>query len=112
MKKDERISCKITGVQPYGVFVEYGAYQGLVHISEVSDRYVKDIDKLFKVGEKIYVTILDIDEENKKLQLSYKAAQMIHPRVNKQVDIKIGFRSLEKKLDEWIDIKKEQGKKI
>lgn len=107
MEKNERILCKVTGIQPYGVFVEYNNYQGLIHISEVSDRYVLDINKLFTVGELIYASILEIDEAAKKLQLSYKLAQLIHPRVHAQVDIRIGFRSIEKKLKEWIEIKKE-----
>jgi|SRR5690606_6247684 len=107
MEKGDRILVKITGIQPYGVFVEYENYQGLIHISEVSDHFVKEIDKLFTVGEMIYATVLEIDEDSNKLQLSYKAAQKIHPRVAKQVDIKIGFRSIEKKLKEWISMKKE-----
>ena len=106
MNKNDRIQCKITGIQPYGVFVEHEDYQGLIHISEVSDRFVKDIDKLFSVGDMIYASVLEVDEANKKLQLSYKKAQFINPRVSKQVDIKIGFRSIEKKLPEWVELKK------
>ncbi len=107
MEINDRILCRITGVQPYGVFVEYKAYQGLIHISEVSDRYVTDIHKLFTVDDLIYAVILDIDEENKKLQLSYKKGLLVNPKVSKMVDIKIGFRSLEDKIEDWIKEKKE-----
>lgn len=111
MEKDEVISCIITGIQDYGVFVEYNNYQGLIHISEISDRFVSDINKLFILGESVLVKVLEIDNVNKKLQLSYKQAQQVSNKVSQQVDIKIGFRSIEKKLDEWIEIKKEELKK-
>ena len=110
MEKGIVLSCKITGIQTYGVFVEYEDYQGLIHISEVSDRYVADINKLFNVGDYVYAKVLDFDDTNKKLQLSYKQAQQVNERVSQQVDIKIGFRSLEKKTKEWIEAKKEELK--
>ncbi|WP_025724929.1 S1 RNA-binding domain-containing protein [Acholeplasma granularum] len=107
MKKDERILCKVTGIQPYGVFVEYENYQGLIHISEISDRFVADITKLFNVGDEIYAVVLECDQKNLKMQLSYKKGLLVDPKVLKKVDIKIGFRSLEEKLDEWVKNKKE-----
>jgi general stress protein 13 len=110
MKKDTVITCKVTGIQAYGVFVEYEDYQGLIHISEVSDWYVADIHKIFAVGDIIDAYILEVDEEKKKLQLSYKKAQKIHPKVAKQVDIKIGFRSINKRMNEWIKEKSEETK--
>ncbi len=110
MEKDTTIICKVTGVQAYGVFVEYQDYQGLIHISEVSDWYVTDIHKIFSVGDQIEAYVLECDETKKKLQLSYKRAQKINPRVAKQVDIKIGFRSIEKRLKDWTKQKSEEIK--
>lgn len=107
MEKMERILCKVTGIQPYGVFVEYNNYQGLIHISEVSDRYVADLDKLFNIGDLVYAVILEKDDNLMKLQLSYKKALKIHANVLKRVDIKIGFRTLENKLENWIKEKLE-----
>lgn len=107
MEKMERILCKVTGIQPYGVFVEYNNYQGLIHISEVSDRYVADLDKLFSIGDLVYAVVLEKDDNLKKLQLSYKKALKIHPNVLKRIDIKIGFRTLEEKLENWIKEKTE-----
>lgn len=107
MQKNERILCKVTGIQPYGVFVEYENYQGLIHISEISDRFVQDITKLFNIGDEIYAIVLGFDEKNQKLQLSYKRALLVNSKVMEKVDIKIGFRSLEEKVDEWVKEKKE-----
>ncbi len=108
MQKNERILCKVTGIQPYGVFVEYDNYQGLIHISEVSDRFVTDITKLFNVGDEIYAVVLDFDDKNHKMQLSYKRALLVDSKVMQKVDIKIGFRSLKEKLDDWVETKKEE----
>lgn len=107
MTIDDRILCKITGIQSYGLFVEYEDYQGLIHISEISDRYIDDIGRYFRVGDVIYAKVIEIDFENKKLTLSYKQGLLVSPKVLKQVDIKIGFRGLEEKLDEWIQLEKE-----
>src|SRR5690554_8113939 len=109
MQKNKRILCKVTGIQPYGVFVEYKNYQGLIHISEVSDRFVADITKLFNIGDEIYAVILDFDEKNQKLQLSYKRALLVDSKVLEKVDIKIGFRSLDEKLEDWVNAKKERS---
>src|SRR5690554_7968565 len=107
MQKNKRILCKVTGIQPYGVFVEYENYQGLIHISEVSDRFVADITKLFNIGDEIYAVVIDFDAQHQKLQLSYKRALLVDSKVMQKVDIKIGFRSLEEKLDDWVEAKKE-----
>lgn len=108
MQKNERILCKVTGIKPYGVFVEYGNYQGLIHISEVSDRFVTDITKLFNMGDEIFAVVLECDEVNHKLQLSYKRALLVSSKVMQKVDIKIGFRSLKDKLEDWVKAKKEE----
>lgn len=107
MEQNEIIEGTVTGIQPYGVFISYQSYQGLVHISEISDRYVADINQVFQVGDKVRVLVLEVDEKEKKMQLSYKRALKIHPRVAKQVDIKVGFRSIENALEDWIKEKKE-----
>lgn len=103
MKINEQITCKITGIQTYGVFVTHGEYNGLVHISELSDQYVASIDEIFHIGEDIEVKVLDIDEANKRLKLSYKKAHPVHPKIQKLVKIKVGFHSLQQALPHWIE---------
>ncbi|MCK9235557.1 MAG: S1 RNA-binding domain-containing protein [Acholeplasmataceae bacterium] len=103
MKINDIIVCEITGSQPYGVFVACGEYVGLIHISEISDQYVQSIDDIVKVGDRVEVSILEIDEEQKRLKLSYKKANPIHPRIQKMVKITIGFQSLYKALPHWIE---------
>ncbi len=103
MKVNDQIVCTVTGIQPYGVFVAYEDYVGLIHISEVSDQYVQSLEDMMCVGDKLVVAILEIDEEHKRLKLSYKKANPVHPRIQKMVKIQIGFHSLSKALPFWIE---------
>ncbi|MDY0075249.1 MAG: S1 RNA-binding domain-containing protein [Acholeplasmataceae bacterium] len=103
MKINDQIVCKITGIQSYGVFVTCDDYTGLIHISEVSDHYVSSIEEILCVGDEVEVVVLEIDEEQKRLKLSYKQAHPIHPKIKKMVKIKIGFHSLSKALPHWVD---------
>ena len=62
----------VTSLSSYGAFVDLGEVQGLLHVSEISwDRNAK-VDEILKQGEKIKVTVIDLDKENKRLKLSYK----------------------------------------
>ena len=103
MKLNDQIVCKVTGIQPYGVFVTYEDFIGLIHISEVSDQFVSSIEDILCVGDQIEAVVLEIDDENKRLKLSYKQAHPIHPRIQQMVKIKIGFHSLSKALPYWIE---------
>lgn len=65
---------KIMSVMPFGAFVDIGNKQsGLVHISEVSSGYVKDINECIKKGDSVKVKIIKIDD-NGKISLSIKQA--------------------------------------
>lgn len=64
----------VISVMPFGAFVDIGNKQsGLVHISEVSDTYVKDINDHLKKGDKVKVKVLTVDD-NGKINLSIKKA--------------------------------------
>ncbi len=63
----------ITNVANFGAFVDIGVHQdGLVHISEVSDQFVKDIHTIVKVGQIVDVKVLEVDLERKRIQLTMK----------------------------------------
>jgi len=63
----------VTNVAAFGVFVDIGVHQdGLVHISEVSNRFVKNPADVVKVHQKVTVTVLDVDLERKRISLSLK----------------------------------------
>ncbi len=63
----------ITNVTAFGAFVDIGVHQdGLVHISQLSDRFVKDPAQVVKVQQKVKVTVLEVDIERKRISLSMK----------------------------------------
>ena len=66
----------VTNITAFGVFVDIGVHQdGLVHISELSDRYVKNPADVVKVHQKVTVTVLDVDLQRKRISLSMKSSQ-------------------------------------
>ena len=63
----------VTCIEPYGAFMSFDEYYtGLIHISEISKGFVKDIHDFINVGDHIYVEILDVNEEEAQLKLSIK----------------------------------------
>lgn len=63
----------VTNVAAFGAFVDIGVHQdGLVHISELSDHFVKDPHQVVKVQQKVDVTVLSVDLERKRISLSMK----------------------------------------
>lgn len=110
------IEVTVTGIENYGIFVSINdEYTGLIHISEIDNNFVKDINDYVKIGEKIYANIIGIDHDNKHLNLSIKNMNY-NDNENGTRNIKesiSGFLPLHNKLDEWIKesydkLKKEQ----
>lgn len=76
IKKGEIIEGKVTGITPFGVFVSFdGGSSGMVHISEVSKTYVKDINDFVKMNDIVKVKVLDINESGKISLSISKAAE-------------------------------------
>ena len=72
-KPGDIIKGQVTGIENYGIFININAeYNGLIHISEISEGFVKDINDFVKIGETIYCKVLEVDEENCNLKLSIK----------------------------------------
>lgn len=99
---------KVTGIQPYGAFVALDdKVQGLVHISEVTHGFVKDINEFLAVGDEVKVKILSIDEEKNKYSLSIRAteeapkAKQAKQNTSNQQEEQ-GFNTLKDKLSEWL----------
>ena len=101
----------ITGIQPYGAFVSLDdETTGLIHISEISEGFVKDVNYFVHVHDHVKVKIIDYDKTNHQARLSLKA---LHPTAFRKERsrgkaaripvMKIGFRSLAENLDRWIE---------
>ena len=64
----------VTNVTAFGVFVDIGVHQdGLVHVSELSDRFVRDPAEVAKTGDKLSVRVLSIDKTRRRISLSAKS---------------------------------------
>jgi uncharacterized protein len=71
----------VTNVTKFGAFVDVGVHQdGLVHISELSARYIKDPSEAVKVGQIVKVKVLSADTKTKRIALSIKALEMPRER--------------------------------
>ncbi|MBB5174895.1 S1 domain-containing RNA-binding protein [Texcoconibacillus texcoconensis] len=69
-----KLQGKITGITHFGAFVELpGGSTGLVHISEVADNYVKDINEILTVGDEVTVKVLNVEDDG-KIGLSIRKA--------------------------------------
>ena len=109
IKEKEIIRVKITGIQKYGAFVmaEDNDYNRLIHISEISYGYVKNIYDFMNIGDSIYAEVLDVDDENRQIKLSIKDIDYKKDGVKlKRMDeTKNGFTPLKDNLDNWINDK-------
>ncbi len=73
LKPNMQLEGVVTNITAFGAFVDVGVHQdGLVHISELSDRFVKDPHAVVKVGDKLNVRVLSVDLERKRIALSAK----------------------------------------
>ena len=89
---------KVVGIKPYGVFVSLDEHtMGLLHISEISDGFVEDINKYIKIGDILKTKILDIDYQENRAKLSLKALKKRNRYRNKKCSLS----------DEKIEVEKE-----
>lgn len=101
----------VTGIEKYGIFVSLDSYySGLIHISEVSDSFVRNLNDYVSIGETIKVKILEVDDSKYHAKLSikgfsyrknYKKRRMIKETPH-------GFSTLESNLNNWIYEKNEE----
>lgn len=98
----------VTGIEKYGIFVGLDEfYSGLIHISEISNGFVKNINDCVNIGETIRVKVIDSDDKNYQVKLSIKD---IDYRMNRRKRQKIretheGFQTLKAELNGWIEKK-------
>jgi uncharacterized protein len=63
----------VTNVAAFGAFVDIGVHQdGLVHVSQLADRFVKDPNEVVKVQQRVEVTVLEVDLPRKRISLSMR----------------------------------------
>ena len=73
LAKGMKLPGVVTNVTNFGAFVDVGVHQdGLIHISQMADRFVKNPSEIVKTQEQVMVTVLDVDMVRKRISLSMK----------------------------------------
>ena len=73
-----RLPGVVTNVTAFGAFVDIGVHQdGLVHISQLADRFVKDPNEAVKVSQRVTVTVREVDLERRRISLSMKTGEKV-----------------------------------
>ena len=115
-KKGKVIKVTVTGIENYGIFVSCDDYYtGLIHISEISHDFVKDVNDFVKIGDIIYAEIVEVEEELSRLKLSIKNIDYkknVRARRKKIDEAGSGFDILKKKLPEWVESAKKKSNYI
>lgn len=102
-QKGEVVEGRVTGIEKYGIFLAFDDdYNGLIHISELSEHFVKDVSLYATVGEKISCVILEVNDETKQLKCSIKNTEYGR---EKDSHVDHGFSPLKKQLPIWMDEK-------
>ena len=108
IKVGDIIEVVVTGIQKYGAFVLVdGKYDGLIHISEISSGYVRNINDYIKIKDKIYAQVVDVDKESNKFKLSIKNIDYRNDGgpLSEEDNFSNGFEPLKEHLDLWINEK-------
>lgn len=106
------ITGTVTGIQKYGVFVSLNDQeQGLIHISECGHGFVKNVNDLFNIGQKVKVIVLDIDEYSRKISLSVRGLSADpnisnkwhrkHYWTNRHLDY--GYKPIAENMPVWLE---------
>lgn len=110
----QTVEGKVTGIQSYGAFVALDDdTQGLVHISEVTHGFVKDINEHLSVDDTVKVKVIQVDEDKNKISLSIRATEEApkkeqnrpakrKPQAKSQEQDTAGFNTMKEKLEEWV----------
>ena len=120
-KLEDVVTGTVTKIAPYGAFLVFPNQQiGLIHISEISDKFVRNIESFLAVGQQVAVKIIDIDASNNYLHLSLKqvASEQLSSVVpdgkKKRFPVpeeEVDFSPLAEKLPTWIADTLKQGDK-
>ena len=119
-KIGRHIKVRVTGIQPYGAFVETpDNTEGLIHISEIMDDYVHNLKKFLSEGQIVRAKVISIDNEG-KLNLSLKDNDYFknYERKKEKQSVldeiketeKYGFQTIKERLPVWIKQSKDDMK--
>lgn len=111
-KTGDIVTGKVTGISEYGIFVLLDDNTtGLIHISEISSSFVRNISDYVELNEEIECKVIDqLDTEDLKLKLSIKGLNYRKNKNHSQgiIETKSGFSTLKSSLNNWVKTKIEE----
>ena len=97
LKPGQKLPGIVTNVTAFGCFVDIGVHQdGLVHISALSDNFVKDPAEVVKPGQKVNVTVMEVDIPRKRIALSMKSNAVVESQRKPGAPKEAGKRDTER----------------
>ncbi|MDF9867786.1 general stress protein 13 [Bacilli bacterium PM5-3] len=106
------VTGKVISIKSYGAFITIPTnLTGLLHISEISHDYIKDVNSVLKIKDEVKVKIIDIDKKNRQIIFSIRALSKPKRKTKNKCRYKQhetimesnkGFKELEKMLPIWI----------
>ncbi|MBP5678688.1 MAG: S1 RNA-binding domain-containing protein [Bacilli bacterium] len=100
----DTITGVVTGIEDYGIFLSFGENcSGLIHISEISDSFVKSVSDYANVNDSLTAKIISVEEDG-HYKLSLKELDSSKKGENHSiVETEKGFETLKNKLPEWVE---------
>lgn len=114
VKPGMRLQGVVTNVTNFGAFIDVGVHQdGLVHISHLADRFVKDPREIVKAGDVVNTRVLDVDVDRKRISLSMKSVgddEEVAPSYQAQSPVKKSHKSPEPPSNPFADAFRKAGR--
>ncbi|GAX35952.1 S1 RNA-binding domain-containing protein [Nodularia sp. NIES-3585] len=70
LELNQLVEGKVTGIKPFGIFVDLDGLSALLHIKQVSQKFIESLEKVFQIGQTIKAVIIDLDEGKGRVALS------------------------------------------
>ncbi|MGI8502848.1 MAG: S1 RNA-binding domain-containing protein [Hassallia sp.] len=77
---------KVTGIKPFGVFVDLSGISALLHIKQVSQKFIENLEKVFQVGQHVKAVIIDLDEGKGRVALSTRVLENFPGEILENMD--------------------------
>lgn len=107
LKAGDIVKASVSNIFKTHIIVDLkDGWTGLLHVSKISDYFVPKINSMFKIGEKYYFEVIEVEEENKRVKLSWKS---IMPRFVKDPfefgleETSNGFTNLKKNVEKEVE---------
>lgn len=106
-ERGDIIKVTVTNIENYGIFVTVDEkYNGMIHISEMSDEFVSNVRNFAFIGETIYAKVMEVDNNKFQIKLSIKSIDYrLTSKKGSLMESPSGFSKLKELLPIWIETK-------